>query len=72
MARANPQWQVFANHPEVLAIFHGPHTYITPTWYASPDVPTWNYAVVHVKGRVQLKESASELATNHAPTTPNN
>ena len=51
MARANPQWQHFANGREALAIFHGPHSYISPSWYeATPAVPTWNYAVVHAYG----------------------
>jgi transcriptional regulator len=51
MARANPQWQHFASGAEVLAIFHGPHGYISPSWYRSaPAVPTWNYATVHAYG----------------------
>jgi transcriptional regulator len=51
MARANPQWEHFAAGGEALAIFHGPHTYISPSWYASgPAVPTWNYATVHAYG----------------------
>ncbi|HWE52795.1 MAG TPA: FMN-binding negative transcriptional regulator [Bryobacteraceae bacterium] len=51
MARANPQWQHFASGKEALAIFHGPHGYISPSWYqAELAVPTWNYAVVHAYG----------------------
>jgi transcriptional regulator len=51
VARANPQWQHFASGGEVLAIFHGPHSYISPSWYATePAVPTWNYAAVHAYG----------------------
>jgi transcriptional regulator len=51
MARANPQWEHFASGGEALAIFHGPHTYISPSWYATgPAVPTWNYAAVHAYG----------------------
>ncbi len=50
IARANPQWEMFAGR-ESLAIFHGPHAYLSPTWYATaPAVPTWNYAAVHVYG----------------------
>lgn len=50
VARANPQWELFAGR-ESLAIFHGPHAYISPTWYTvAPAVPTWNYAAVHVYG----------------------
>jgi transcriptional regulator len=51
MARANPQWQHFASGREALAIFHGPHGYISPSWYQTkPAVPTWNYAAVHAYG----------------------
>jgi transcriptional regulator len=51
MARANPQWEHFASGDQVLAIFHGPHAFISPSWYAGGDhVPTWNYAVVHAYG----------------------
>jgi transcriptional regulator len=51
MARANPQWQHFASGGEALAIFHGPHSYISPSWYqTAPAVPTWNYATVHAYG----------------------
>ncbi len=51
VARANPQWQMFDGEREALAIFQGPHGYISPNWYASEDrVPTWNYAAVHVYG----------------------
>lgn len=52
VARANRHWHAFDGQQEALAIFHGPHAYISPNWYASssPAVPTWNYAVVHVYG----------------------
>src|SRR5688572_17544632 len=44
MARANGQWRHFASGREVLCIFHGPHAYVSPSWYASKNaVPTWNY-----------------------------
>lgn len=43
VARANPQWQALEQAAHVLAIFHGPHGYVSPGWYAShPAVPTWN------------------------------
>lgn len=61
MARANPQWQHFSSCGEVLAIFHGPHAYVSPSWYSSPGVQTWNYAVVHLRGKARLIESESEL-----------
>ena len=51
MARANPQLRHFVSGREALAIFHGPHSYISPSWYqAKPAVPTWNYATVHAYG----------------------
>lgn len=63
LSRANAQWKEFSPEVEALAIFSGPDHYITPTWYAekaetSKVVPTWNYAVVHVYGRVTLHEDA--------------
>jgi transcriptional regulator len=53
LARANPQWQQIAAAPAVLAIFSGPHAYISPTWYVDAGVPTWNYAVVHAHGEAR-------------------
>jgi transcriptional regulator len=51
LARGNPQWQHFASEREVLAMFQGPHSYISPSWYTVFEaVPTWNYAAVHVYG----------------------
>ncbi len=61
MARANPQWQHFAASSDVLVIFQGPHAYVSPSWYSSPGVPTWNYAVVHLRGKTQIIEGEAEL-----------
>jgi transcriptional regulator len=62
MARANPQWRTLSPETDVLVIFHGPHHYVSPGWYASqPAVPTWNYAVVHVHGRPALIEEQAKL-----------
>jgi transcriptional regulator len=61
MARANPQWQHFVEGSKVLVVFQGPHAYISPSWYSSPGVPTWNYAVVHLRGIPRLIEGESEL-----------
>jgi len=56
MARANEQWRHFASGTEILCIFLGPHSYISPSWYeAKVAVPTWNYAAVHVYGVPQLE-----------------
>ena len=55
VARANDHWRALNGSQDSLAIFHGPHAYVSPTWYAtSPAVPTWNYAVVHVCGKPQV------------------
>ncbi len=56
LARANPHWKSFANS-QATVILHGPHTYITPKWYAENDVPTWNYSTAHVTGKIELIES---------------
>ncbi len=62
MARANPQWKHFSNGKEVLVIFQGPHTYLSPSWYKSEfSVPTWNYAVVHAYGRARIVEENTKL-----------
>ncbi len=60
-ARANPH----ANTPrdvQSMAIFHGPHAYVTPSWYAEPSgaVPTWNYAVAHAHGAIEFAHDAAE------------
>jgi transcriptional regulator len=54
MSRANPLWKTFSHNPEVMVIFQGPHTYISPTWYNHVNVPTWNYQAVHVYGTPHL------------------
>ena len=61
-ARANPQWRSIEGQ-RVLFIFHGPHAYISPRWYLEPEknVPTWNYAVAHVYGRVRVIHDTQEL-----------
>jgi transcriptional regulator len=62
VARANGQWQAFREGAEVLAIFAGPHAYISPSWYAAElSVPTWNYEAIHAYGVPRLIEDAAEL-----------
>jgi transcriptional regulator len=58
LARQNEQIAHFATGCEVLAVFHGPHGYVSPSVYTEPGVPTWNYVVVHVRGRVRLVNDA--------------
>jgi transcriptional regulator len=59
LAKGNPHWRAMEQSP-IQVIFQGAHGYITPTWYADHDVPTWNYSVVHMQGSVKLLESYEE------------
>ena len=54
MSKANSLWKTFERNQEILMIFQGPHTYISPTWYNHVNVPTWNYQSVHVYGKPRL------------------
>ena len=55
MAKANSHWGLLQGGQESLAIFHGPHAYISPSLYESREsVPTWNYAAVHVYGQARV------------------
>lgn len=61
VARANPVWQQCLLGAEVMVIFRGDETYISPNWYPSKhethrQVPTWNYEVVHVYGRLTVRD----------------
>jgi transcriptional regulator len=65
VARANPVWQQ-ARDSEVLVLFQGPEIYISPSWYPTKQetarvVPTWNYAVVHARGRLRAIEDRDWL-----------
>jgi transcriptional regulator len=59
LARPNPQWRDFSADIEALAIFDGPDSYVTPSWYEEKRltgkvVPTWNYTTVHAYGTLEL------------------
>jgi len=61
VARANPVWQQCGEGMDVLVIFRGDESYISPNWYPSKhefhrQVPTWNYEVVHVHGRLTVQD----------------
>lgn len=63
VARKNLIWQQVAPEAEVLTIFQGSDAYISPNWYPSKHethrhVPTWNYQVVHVRGRIRFIDDA--------------
>lgn len=63
LARANTQWRAFQGGAEAVAVFRGPHAYVSPTWYGSrPAVPTWNYDAVQARGRATLIEDPEEIA----------
>ena len=64
VARANPVWK--AGEGEALAIFLGPHAYVSPSWYPSKAetgkaVPTWNYITMHARGRIRWIQDADWL-----------
>lgn len=66
IARANPLFGEISGGVETLAIFHGPNSYISPSWYATKKatgkvVPTWNYAVVHAYGVLRIVDDAPWL-----------
>ncbi len=61
ISKDNPQWHSFKNDERVLAIFSGPDTYISPSWYDHENVPTWNYVAVHVYGKVKIVEGQKVL-----------
>lgn len=54
MSKANSLWKTFEKNSEVLVVFQGPHTYVSPTWYNHVNVPTWNYQSVHIYGKPRL------------------
>lgn len=64
MARANKHWQNLIMADDLVAIFDGPHGYVSPRWYSQPDgVPTWNFVTIQVVGKAELiKTEAESLA----------
>ena len=65
ISKANPQWQSFTENEEVLAIFNGPHSYVSSSWYKEEEVPTWNYIAVHVYGKIQILNDEAVLDALH-------
>ncbi len=60
VARASPHHEELAKGNEVLAMFMGPHAYVSPTWYEpAPAVPTWNYCAVHAYGTPRLYDETA-------------
>ena len=66
MAKNNAQLQALAHSKEVVWVFQGPNAYVSPAWYPSKQahgkvVPTWNYIMIEVRGKVRLFEDADAL-----------
>jgi transcriptional regulator len=61
MSRENQQWKSFSAGTEALAIFPGPHAYISASWCSVPSAPTWNYVNVHAYGVPAIIEDRTEL-----------
>jgi len=53
IAKNNPQWENIEKQ-EILITFQGPHDYVSPSWYSTPGVPTWNYQSVHIYGKPKI------------------
>ena len=74
LARANPQWQALEANPAALVVFQGSQSYVTPSWYATKAetekvVPTWNYAIVQVRGPARIVTDPAWLHANVAALT---
>lgn len=82
LAKANPHWKLLAGHAECLVVFQGVDGYVTPSWYPSKaqthkTVPTWNYAIVQVRGQatviddaIWLRRQLDDLTTLHEKSRP--
>jgi transcriptional regulator len=82
VARANPQWRDSDFSKPAVAVFMGPDTYISPSWYPSKKehgkaVPTWNYVAICARGGIETFEDrdalhahVSELSGRHEAAFP--
>ena len=62
VARANPHWRAFDGKTPALAVFSGPHAYVSARWYPSAkQVPTWNYEAVHASGTPRLIDDPARV-----------
>lgn len=62
VARSNPHWRSFGGARAALAVFSGPHAYVSPRWFASKrQVPTWNYVAVHATGVPRVIDDAAHV-----------
>lgn len=74
LARGNEQWRDASSDVEALAIFQGPHAYVSPSWYPTKQetgkvVPTWNYAIVHCRGALRVHDNVDWLLENVSALT---
>ena len=61
ISKENTQWNGFIDNDEILAVFSGPHSYISSSWYDHENVPTWNYIAVHVYGKIKIIEGEAVI-----------
>ena len=61
MAKANEQWQSLMDVESVIVVFSAANGYISPSLYSSPSVPTWNYAVAHLHGKLLIIDDAVSI-----------
>lgn len=62
ISKENPQCNGFIDNDQILAVFSGPHSYISSSWYDHENVPTWNYIAVHVYGTIKIIEGEAAIA----------
>ncbi|MFB9077234.1 FMN-binding negative transcriptional regulator [Flavobacterium procerum] len=61
ISKLNPQAEGFRQDDKILAVFSGPHSYISSSWYDHENVPTWNYTAVHVYGKIKIVDEAAAI-----------
>ncbi len=61
ISKENPQWKGFLENDEILAIFSGPNSYISSSWYDHENVPTWNYIAVHLYGTIKIIDGEAAI-----------
>ncbi len=60
--KGNDHHKAFSENKQVLAVFTGPHTYVSSSWYhIKPQASTWNYMTVHAKGELSFLDEAALL-----------
>ncbi|MEG9862577.1 MAG: FMN-binding negative transcriptional regulator [Parvularculales bacterium] len=77
VARTNPHWQMVEEATQSVAIFQGPHAYVSPSFYPSKQehgkvVPTWAYIAVHAHGTLEVIQDNGELLNHLEQMTDNN